>query len=407
MTTQTVGIISKYEHIKTYAENLRAEGYDAVCLGCGPTKISANIDILVLRTQGCSRLGSDTAYAWSRATRKPLIVENGLSGIVMKLRELASEAKAQAQPQNSELASALQEALRSSKKDSPKVEQVARALHPRHARICEESKTLWANIPASIRKGLRTHFAEASKGAKGVLFFPPEVRDPSVEILSGRPNHFFLIMYWALEGLFPATRDLQRAYMEFCGKGSVKSCVEDMRDLASSASPAVEPEPQLTPEPQSTPEPVEVTPEPVEVTPEPQVTHEPFFVGVERVIEVFPSTKPEVKEVSSDSDLKKSFRALEDFALENFEATGQSLRKLLDGVAALQEEVRLMRGEMATATHHILSFREENKQLRQSLEELTQAQAPKVQQTQQDAFAVLESLRDRGASITISLGNPS
>ena len=88
-----IGIVSKDEHIKNHAQALRKDGYSVVGLGSSPTEIPPTVDLIILRTQSCSHGGSDTAFSWSRSTNKPLIVENGLSGIRTKLRIYAPNLK--------------------------------------------------------------------------------------------------------------------------------------------------------------------------------------------------------------------------------------------------------------------------------------------------------------------------
>lgn len=85
-TPVSVGLISKPEHCKPHLQALLNKGYDAVCLG-GDTGIffPEDLEVVVLRTQSCSHGASAQAFAHARKTGKPLIVKNGLSGMLAEL----------------------------------------------------------------------------------------------------------------------------------------------------------------------------------------------------------------------------------------------------------------------------------------------------------------------------------
>lgn len=83
-----IGIVSTPEHCKAHLRRLSREGYRVECLGGSPSSIPPSIDAVVLRTESCSHGASDTAFKWKREGHGPLIVENGLSGILRNLQEL-------------------------------------------------------------------------------------------------------------------------------------------------------------------------------------------------------------------------------------------------------------------------------------------------------------------------------
>ncbi len=60
---------------------LKEDGYDVHCLGSSPTSVPPTYDVLVVRSASCSHGATDTAIKWSRRTGKPLVHENGLTGI--------------------------------------------------------------------------------------------------------------------------------------------------------------------------------------------------------------------------------------------------------------------------------------------------------------------------------------
>jgi outer membrane biosynthesis protein TonB len=76
-----IGIVSKHAHCKSHMAALSRDGFDVVALGGSPTTIPPSIDVVVVRTESCAHQGSQTAVDWGRETGKPVIMENGLSGI--------------------------------------------------------------------------------------------------------------------------------------------------------------------------------------------------------------------------------------------------------------------------------------------------------------------------------------
>ena len=86
-----IGIVSKDSHSKSHARALEDDGYGVLQLGGSPTTIPDNVDVVVLRTQSCSHGASNTAFEWARNGGRPLIVENGISGIRRELKALVDD----------------------------------------------------------------------------------------------------------------------------------------------------------------------------------------------------------------------------------------------------------------------------------------------------------------------------
>lgn len=83
-----LGIVSKNDHAQSHARALEREGYTVVMLGPDGDRIPKNLNGLICRVSSCSHKGSRVARAWAKETRLPFIVEDGLSGIRQRLREL-------------------------------------------------------------------------------------------------------------------------------------------------------------------------------------------------------------------------------------------------------------------------------------------------------------------------------
>lgn len=83
-----IGIVSAHKHCKNHLLALREDGYDVHGLGGSPTSIPPSYDALIVRAASCSHGGFNTAVAWGRETGRPLIHENGLSGIRRELTSL-------------------------------------------------------------------------------------------------------------------------------------------------------------------------------------------------------------------------------------------------------------------------------------------------------------------------------
>ena len=86
-----IAIISEESHVNSHKRALEAKGHEVVLLGGSPSKIPPTVDVTVLRTVGCSHGASDTAFAWSRAGKGHLIVEDGVAATLAALA--AYEAK--------------------------------------------------------------------------------------------------------------------------------------------------------------------------------------------------------------------------------------------------------------------------------------------------------------------------
>jgi len=85
-----IGIISAHKHCKTHITALRQDGYDVTCIGASPTSIPPSYEALVVRVASSSHGGTDVARNWGRETGRPLIYEDGLSGIRRELEGLLS-----------------------------------------------------------------------------------------------------------------------------------------------------------------------------------------------------------------------------------------------------------------------------------------------------------------------------
>ena len=88
MVGMKIGVVSKGAHCKTHTAALKSLGYKVVELGSSPTCVPKSVDLIVLRTASCSHRGDAVARSWARKTGKPLVVENGLSGIRRELNRL-------------------------------------------------------------------------------------------------------------------------------------------------------------------------------------------------------------------------------------------------------------------------------------------------------------------------------
>lgn len=82
-----VGIISKPSHAKAHAERLKKEGYSVELLGGKPSRLPTRCDVIVCRIASSSHAGFDLANA-ARVRGRPVIFEDGVTGILNELREL-------------------------------------------------------------------------------------------------------------------------------------------------------------------------------------------------------------------------------------------------------------------------------------------------------------------------------
>ncbi len=83
-----IGIISKKPHAKNHAQALQREGHEVVLLDGNPTKIPPSIELVVCRTASCSHEASNVALEWKRRGGGYLVMENGLSGALRKIRQI-------------------------------------------------------------------------------------------------------------------------------------------------------------------------------------------------------------------------------------------------------------------------------------------------------------------------------
>ena len=83
-----IGIISKKPHAKNHAQALQREGHEVVLLDGNPTKIPSSIELVVCRTASCSHEASNVALEWKRRGGGYLVMENGLSGALRKIRQI-------------------------------------------------------------------------------------------------------------------------------------------------------------------------------------------------------------------------------------------------------------------------------------------------------------------------------
>ncbi len=382
-----IGIVSKDEHIKNHAQALRKDGYSVVGLGSSPTEIPPTVDLIILRTQSCSHGGSDTAFSWSRSTNKPLIVENGLSGIRSKLRIYAPNLKTQ-EPSMLVESISTQNPETSFSENTP-TQKVAEnnfifpegsegqhwnTAVPTHRakRAFQESLEILKEIPNELREQIVDTYTKAANKGKGPYFakISSYYSLPEYKVmgkLEGRPLHFFLILQWLLLGsTTPTIRDQQTAYQDFCGSKSMKSYVEAATWIARN--------------------------------------------GTNKVESPFGEAALSETATSSASDLDKLFDELVDHPDQN---SGDSQGTDADSVSSAPpnpDVPRMIRGiedlllEVASNNAELLKLvgelREEVKSLKNEVTSLkTSGGSP------QDTFSVLENLRDRGAVVSVTFGS--
>ena len=87
-----IGIVSKESHAKTHYAALTRKGYEVSLLGGNPNDIPPTIDVLVVRDASCSTHSRHGGLQWGRDTGKPVIMQNGLSGILRDLEALKDPA---------------------------------------------------------------------------------------------------------------------------------------------------------------------------------------------------------------------------------------------------------------------------------------------------------------------------
>ena len=416
-----IGIVSKDEHIKIHAQALRKDGFSVVGLGSSPTQIPPTVDLVILRTQSCSHGGSDTAFSWSRSTKRPLIVENGLTGIRSKLRFFAPKTTTpQVESEPMTASNNTKSALNAKPVPAPvpntpvAVEYFHtfpegrvdfRALpNARLKKTFEEALPIFEEMPEDLRAEIRGTFKKALQKNKGP-FFPNISTYYSrkeflvLDKLTNRPIHFFLVLQWLALGFVdsaPTTRNLRDAYMDFCGAGSVKSYAEAAVWIVANGSKPIETafdfsEVEAVPEVPA----AALTPEQVReldnifedlgILPEPPKTETP---------------KAEIPKTETPMELSGIRRDLEDFVLE----IAGTNAEVLSGVKNILEELaqlRPLRDEVKALRNEVISLRDV---VRETLSLVAENKNTPNDTKPLDAIQVLEDLRDRGALINISFG---
>lgn len=81
-----IGIVSAQKHCKTHLRQLKADGHDVYCLGARPAQIPPSYDALVVRI--ASMRHCDSYKEWAKDTGRPVIYEDGLSGIRRELAKI-------------------------------------------------------------------------------------------------------------------------------------------------------------------------------------------------------------------------------------------------------------------------------------------------------------------------------
>lgn len=94
-----IGIVSKESHAKSHYAALTRKGYEVSLLGGNPACVPPTIDVLVVRDGSCSTQSRLGGLQWGRDTGKPVIMQNGLSGILRDLHDLQDAPKTEA-PKN-------------------------------------------------------------------------------------------------------------------------------------------------------------------------------------------------------------------------------------------------------------------------------------------------------------------
>lgn len=361
-----IGIVSKDAHIKSHSKALRDDGFDVVGLGSSPTEVPPTVDLLVLRTQSCSHGGSNTAYTWSRATKKPLIVENGLSGIRSKLRELfpmyfeyknsqavtpeenMPEAKF---PDTSKFYAAL-----------PDFAEWQATWNLRHVPIhrlelaFKEALEFYRGLGSENVMGVRRFWA-ANRLSPGSVLFPPSLI-PNFKDLKGRPLSFFIVAKWCLAKVSPepTISEFQNMYRDFSGAASTRSYV-------TAAIWAVENQVAFSTEEEPSSGQSEDRSSPIDLG-----------IGGTCLIEPPQKEAPLPQKPQGGDDFAKIRSDLEDFILD----IASQNQELLSLVKTLREEVSSLRQEVSGLRAAPVSL---------------------------DPMQVLFGLRDKGARITLDLGD--
>jgi hypothetical protein len=82
-----IGIVSCQKHCKTHLRQLKQDGHEVYCLGAKPDQIPSSYDALIVRI--ASMRHCDSYKEWGKSTGRPVIYEDGLSGIRRELAKIA------------------------------------------------------------------------------------------------------------------------------------------------------------------------------------------------------------------------------------------------------------------------------------------------------------------------------
>lgn len=400
-----IGIVSKGEHVKIHTQALRKDGFSVVGLGSSPTQIPPTVDLVILRTQSCSHGGSATAFLWNRATKRPLIVENGLTGIRSKLRFFAQNTTTPQVEYEPMFASNIVKIAPVDLTPAPTVLQYKHTFPEgcvdfqnlptaRLKRSFEEALPILEEIPEDLRAEIRSLYKRALQNNNGPFF--PNIswyygsKDSLVlgKLLS-RPIHFFLVLQWLLLGFVdsaPTIKLLKDAYRDFCGVGCVKTYAEAAIWIVENGSKPLGTALGLA----------DVATSPEDVSEGPGQGLDEYNFVAREIREETLSTEPP-REVSS---LR---RDLEDFILE----IAGTNEEVLKGVQAIREQLAQLlplRGEVKALQNEVISLREELFMVSRTLSLRAERGSVPEAQKPVDAIQVLEGLRDRGAVINISFG---
>ena len=96
--TAKIGIVSAQKHCKTHLEGLRSDGLDVVCLGDKVNDIPDTIGIILVRVASSSHSAVSVARTWGKDTGRPVLYENGLSGMRRALSGLIQTDKVPSLP---------------------------------------------------------------------------------------------------------------------------------------------------------------------------------------------------------------------------------------------------------------------------------------------------------------------
>jgi hypothetical protein len=398
-----IGIISKPAHSKNHTAALRKEGYSVIGLGSSPTEIPPSVDLLVLRTQSCSHGGSDTAYYWNRATKKPLIVENGLSGIRSQLRKFALLSNRGQTPTQTPTPKAEESMLNFTGTLPRDFAPQFPAPNPPGVKLSwKESNVPWVRLKRAFQETLsfyqstspetvveiRSTFQKARVSRGQTAYFASTDIWNSRKLyglvaqLEGRPLHFFFFLQWCLlESTidYPTVSELQYAYANFCGSSSMKSYVTAALWVGKNQILPKDQEALTQPSTQK-----------VSLPPPAQNNDDDLDHLFDQVVGV--SSPEDVEGESSDGNLESSpkgasageefsqiRRDLEDFVLE-FASNGQEILSLVKSlraeVSALREEVKDLKSQKGSSGPY-------------------------------DPIQALLALRDQGVQISLTFGDKS